>query len=99
MKRVYYLLALCFGAALFLVPELALAAGGKASALVVVADTRRVTSPFTIWILDTYNTNPFMLGIYCAVFVTVLGVSLGLFTDFLMKRTGLDLSSRKIVEH
>jgi hypothetical protein len=99
MKRVHNLLALLFGAVLFLVPELALAAGGKASALVVVADTRRVTSPFTIWILNTYNTDPFMLGIYCAVFVTILGVSLGLTTDFIMKRTGLDLTSRKIVEH
>jgi len=99
MNRVYYLLALCFGAALFLLPELALAAGGKADALVVVADTRRVTSPFTVWILDTYNTNPFMLGIWCAVFVTFLGVTLGLSTDFLMKRSGLDLTSRKIVEH
>ena len=77
MKRVYYLLVLCFGAVLFLVPELALAAGGPAAPLVVVADTRRVTSPFTIWILDTYNTNPFMLGIYCAAFVTILGVYAG----------------------
>jgi hypothetical protein len=99
MNRLSYVLALFFGAALFLVPELALAAGDKADALIVVADTRRVTSPFTIWILDTYNTNPFVLGIYCAVFVTILGVTLGLSTDFIMKRTGLDLTSRKIVEH
>lgn len=99
MNRVYYLLALCIGAALFLVPELALAAGGKASALVVVADTRRVSSPFTKWILDTYNTNPFMLGVWCTVFTSALGATLGLTTDLLMRQTGLDLTSRKIVEH
>ena len=99
MKKLYYLLALCFGAVLFLFPELVLAGGPKASALVVVADTRRVSSPFTIWILDTYNTNPMLLGLYCALFVAILGCTLGFIADFIMKRTGLDLTSRKIVEH
>jgi hypothetical protein len=99
MNRLSYLLALFFGAALLLLPDLALAAGDKAEALIVVADTRRVTSSFTIWILDTYNTNPFMLGIWCTVFTSLLGGTLGFVTDFLMKRTGLDLTSRKIVEH
>jgi hypothetical protein len=99
MTRAYYLLALFCGAALFLLPDLVLAAGPKAEALIVVADTRRVSSPFTLWILDTYNTNPFMLGIWCSVFTTCLGVTLGLITDVLMRHTGLDLTSRKIVEH
>jgi hypothetical protein len=99
MSRPYYLLVLLGSAVLFLLPDLALAAGGKAEALIVVADTRRVSSPFTVWVLNTYNTDPFMLGVWCTVFTTALGATLGFTTDFLMKRTGLDLTSRKIVEH
>lgn len=99
MSRTCYLLALVCGAVLLLLPDLAMAAGPKAEALIVVADTRRVSSPFTLWILDTYNSDPFMLGIWCSVFTTGLGVTLGLITDQLMRHTGLDLTSRKIIEH
>ncbi len=99
MKKLYYLLALCCGAALFLLPDLVMAGGPKAQALIVVADTRRVSSPFTLWILNTYNTDPFMIGVLCAVFVAILGSTLGFIADFIMKHTGLDLTSRKIVEH
>ena len=35
----------------------------------------------------------------CTVFTAFLGVSLGFITDRIMKHTGLDLTSRKIVEH
>jgi hypothetical protein len=49
--------------------------------------------------VDVYNTNPFMFGIYCIILTAALGGGLGLITDFFMKRTGIDLTSRKIVEH
>jgi hypothetical protein len=86
--------------AYLLVPELVLAAGGGGEGmLIVVADTRRVQSAYTIFFLDLYNTWPLGFGILCVVITAGLGGGLGLFTDFLMKRTGLDLTSRKIVEH
>ena len=99
MSRPYYLLALVCGAVLLLLPDLVLAAGPKAEALIVVADTRRVSWPFTVWVLNTYNTDPFMLGVWCSVFTAGLGVTFGLTTDFLMKHTGIDLTHRTIVEH
>jgi len=99
MKALRYLITafLSFGA--LLVPNLALAAGGKADLLIHVADTRVVNSTYTLFFLELYNRDPFMFGVWCSIITAGLGVSLGLITDFLMKRTGLDLSKRTIVEH
>ncbi|MEW6347843.1 MAG: DVU0150 family protein [Thermodesulfobacteriota bacterium] len=99
MKSIYGRVTAFLVAAYVLIPELVLAAGGKADMLINVADTRRVQSPYTKFFLDTYNTDPFMFGVYCAIMTAFLGVALGLITDFFMKRTGIDLSHRKIVEH
>jgi hypothetical protein len=83
-----------------LVPELVLAAGGgKVEMLVVVADTRMVQSPITTFFLDVYNTNPTLFGVLCVVLTAVFGCTLGFAADFIMGRTGLDLTSRKLVEH
>jgi hypothetical protein len=49
--------------------------------------------------VDVYNTNPFMFGTWCVIITGILGCGLGVITDFIMKRTGIDLTSRKIVEH
>lgn len=99
MSAIRYLILafLSFGA--LLVPDLVLAAGGKAEMLIVVADDRVVQSEITKFFLNQYNTDPFMFGVYCTIMTAVMGVSLGLLTDFLMKRTGIDLSKRTIVEH
>lgn len=99
MRKLYYKLAGFLAAAAVLFPEIALAAGGKAEMLVVVADTRRVSWGPTKWFLDLYNTDPTMFGVVCVVITAALGCSLGLITDAFMKRTGIDLTSRKIVEH
>ncbi len=99
MKALYVRLIALVAAGYVLIPELALAAGGKAEALINVADTRRVQSAYTKFFLDSYNTDPFMFGIYCTIITLVLGCGLGLFTDQIMKRTGIDLSHRTIVEH
>lgn len=81
-----------------LLPSLVLAAGGKASNLVVVADTRRVTGMMK-YFSDLYNTNIWLFAVWAVVLTVVLGGALGFLMDFIMERTGLDLKSRKIVEH
>jgi len=82
-----------------LLPEILWAAGGKAEMLVVVADTRHVSSGMNLYLLDLYNTNPMGFGLLCVIVTALLGSSLGFFTDLLMKQTGIDLKSRKLIEH
>ena len=99
MKRIYRMWPAFVSLALLLVPELVMAAGGKAEMLIVVADNRTIESNWQKFWVDAYNTDPFMFGLYCTIFTGFLGVTLGFITDQIMKRTGLDLTSRKIVEH
>ena len=100
MKKVSVAI-MAFGAAACLVmPDLVMAAGGgNVDMLVVVADTRVVQSPITLYFLDLYNTNPLGFGILCVILTAALGCSLGLTADFFMARSGLDLTSRKLIEH
>jgi hypothetical protein len=99
MTKACYRMLAFFGAAFLLVPNVLLAAAEKADMLIHVADSRRVTWSVSRYFLDVYNTNPFMFGVWCVIIVLILGGGLGLLTDFCMKRTGIDLTSRKIVEH
>ncbi|MDD3473506.1 MAG: hypothetical protein PHS86_12045 [Syntrophaceae bacterium] len=82
-----------------LLPDIVQAAGGPAEMLVVVADSRRVQGGIVRYFVDSYNTNPLWFGIECTVITAAMGVTFGLATDFVMKRIGIDLTSRKIVEH
>ncbi len=79
--------------------KLALAAGGKASELVVVADTRVLDSGAMLYFADLYNTNILLFAVWAVVLTAGYGCFLGFTMDKLMGLTGLDLSSRKIVEH
>jgi ABC-type Fe3+ transport system permease subunit len=81
-----------------LLPSWALAGGGKATNIVVVADTRRVTG-FLKYLSNLYNTDVWMFAIWAVVLTVVVGCTLGFLMDFVMERTGLDLRSRKIIEH
>ncbi len=81
-----------------MVPGWVLAAGEKAVDIVVVADTRRVTGIMR-YFSDLYNTNILMFAVWAVVLTVVMGCTLGFLMDFIMERTGLDLHSRKIVEH
>ncbi len=81
------------------IPAMAFAAGPKASALVVVADTRRVTGAVEKYFANLYNTNILLFAVWAVVLTALWGVILGVTMDFVMSRTGLDLKSRKIVEH
>jgi phage shock protein PspC (stress-responsive transcriptional regulator) len=80
------------------IPGLAWASGGAATNLVVVADTRRV-SGILQYIANVYNTDPWLFAVWAVVITAVWGAILGLLMDFIMERTGLDLRSRKIIEH
>ena len=82
-----------------IVPSLGWAAGEKASQLVVVADTRVISNGFVKYIADLYNTNTLLFAVWAVVLTAVYGGFLGFLIDFIMSRTGLDLKSRKIVEH
>jgi hypothetical protein len=99
MRRIYYSLLTFLAMVCLLLPDLVLAAGGKASMLIHVADDRTVQWGFSKFFLHLYNTDPFMFGVWCTVITAVLGGGLGLITDQIMKHTGIDLTSRKLVEH
>lgn len=90
--------SLCMMAYLVL-PAMAMAAGGGgASELVVVADTRRISGVMK-YFANLYNTNILLFAVWAVVLTAAYGCFLGLVMDFFMSRTGLDLKSRKIVEH
>lgn len=88
----------------FMLPSVAMASGDKAGDLVVVADTRVIPDTgyyhtYIKYLADAYNSNIVVFAIWCTVLTAVYGAFLGFLMDFLMSRTGLDLTSRKIVEH
>ena len=90
---------LCCCAGIYLcIPNLARASGEAATNLVVVADTRRVSGVLK-YIADTYNTDPWLFAVWAVVITAVWGAILGFLMDFIMERSGLDLKSRKILEH
>ncbi|MFZ5584383.1 MAG: DVU0150 family protein [Thermodesulfobacteriota bacterium] len=85
-------------AILAMLPGWAWAAGEKAADLVVVADTRAL-SGWNLYFATLYNEDMWLFAIWAVVLTTAMGMALGLIMDFIMKRTGIDLTSRKIVEH
>ncbi|MFK4764336.1 DVU0150 family protein [Desulfobaculum sp. SPO524] len=77
----------------------AIAGGGAANDLVVVADTRVISSDILRYFADLYNTNILLFAIWAVVLTAAMGCILGFIMDRVMQHTGIDLSSRKIVEH
>jgi hypothetical protein len=83
----------------FLLPGLAWGAGGgEATNLVVVADTRRVSGVLR-YFADLYNMEPYLFAAWAVVLTALYGGFLGFLMDWIMSRSGLDLRSRKIIEH
>jgi len=85
-------------------PDAVMAAGGKASDLIVVADTRVLTgdsfyAAFMKYMADAYNTNMVIFATWCTILTAAYGAFLGFLMDWLMAKTGLDLKNRKILEH
>lgn len=100
MKRGIAASLVFFTILIILGPGLAWAAGGgEVSEIVVVADTRVVKNGVLKYFADTYNSNLVVFAIWCVVLTAVYGAILGVVMDLIMSRTGLDLKSRKIVEH
>ncbi|MCB2227065.1 MAG: hypothetical protein KQH53_10345 [Desulfarculaceae bacterium] len=82
-----------------LTPAWAWAAGGKATDLVVVADTRALDG-FNWYLATLYNQDMWLFATWAVVLTSVLGVGLGLIMDVIMSRIGLDLGkSAGHVEH
>jgi hypothetical protein len=71
---------------------------GGATNLVVVADTRRVSGVLH-YIANLYNTDPWMFAAWATFLTALWGAILGFLMDKLISLSGLDLRSRKIVEH
>jgi len=83
----------------FALPGIAAAAGGgKASPIVIVADTRNL-SGIRGWWATLYNESHLYFAILTVVLIPIIGVIFGVIADFIMKRTGIDLKSRELAEH
>ena len=99
MKRMKLKVAGILTACWALVPSILWAAGGPASELVVVADTRMLDSGIMKYFSDLYNHDMLTFAIWAVVLTAGYGAFLGYFMDKIMAHTGLDLKSRKIIEH
>lgn len=75
-----------------------LAAAGKAEPIVFVADSRRYQG-WQAWFTNLYNESLFLFTVVTLVTIPAIGVALGLLTDFLMARAGINLRSRAVAEH
>lgn len=93
-KKLVYLL----GLGLLLIPELVRASGEAADLIVIVADTRRL-SGWEAWWANLYNESHAYFTAVTVITIPIVGLILGLIADFIMKRIGIDLSSRELSEH
>jgi hypothetical protein len=85
-------------AAMLMMPDVVLAAGEKASLLVIVADTRKL-SGWEAWFANLYNESHLYFTLVTVVTIPIVGVLLGLLADLVMTRIGIDLKSRELSEH
>lgn len=93
--------ALVIGTAslIFMLPALAMAAGGgKIDVMVIVADTRGLPA-FEAWWANLYNESHFYFTVVTVILIPIIGVVFGTIADFFMKMLGLDLEHREIAEH
>ena len=74
-----------------------LAAAEKASAVVIVADSRHLTG-IRAWWANLYNESHMNFTLLTIVMVPIAGVILGSVADFLIGRLGIDLKSRVLRE-
>ncbi len=81
-----------------LMPDLVLASGEKAEAVVIVSDTRRLTGLLGWW-GSLYNESHLYFMLLTVVLVPIIGVMFGTIADVIMKWIGLDLTSRELAEH
>jgi hypothetical protein len=82
----------------FFWPSLLWAAGEKAEAIVIVADTRKLSGMMAWW-GNLYNESHVYFMLLTVVLIPIIGVLFGLIADFVMARIGIDLKSRELAEH
>jgi hypothetical protein len=78
--------------------QAALAAGDKASPIVIVADTRGL-SGWAQWWANLYNESHLYFTLVTVITIPVVGLIFGILADLLMSLIGLDLRSRELSEH
>ena len=98
MNKLWTKLTGLAAAAALVVPDAVLAAGEKASLLVIVADTRKL-SGWEAWFANLYNESHLYFTIVTVVAIPIIGVLLGLIADLVMTNIGIDLKSRELSEH
>ena len=99
MKKMRKLMTWLAGCALMLaaMPGLALAAGGSATAVVLVADTRKLDG-ILYWWAEMYNESHFFFAILTMLIIPVVGCVLGWLADLVMSHIGIDLKNRELAE-
>jgi len=70
----------------------------KASAMVIVADSRHLTG-LTAWWVNLYNESHLYFALLTVVTIPLGGAILGGIADLLMGRIGIDLKSRALREN
>lgn len=84
--------------AMLLLPEIAGASGPAAAPIVIVADTRKLTG-IEAWWAGLYNESHIYFTILTYICMLVVGLTLAGMADLIMKRVGIDLTSRDLAEH
>lgn len=97
MKKLHTLWTALVGFVLFL-PVTALAAGGSAAPIVIVADTRRLDG-FMLWWAQMYNDSHLYFTILTILIIPVTGCLFGFLADIVMGHIGIDLKNRELAEH
>jgi len=98
MYKLWIKLSGIMAIALTVIPDVVMAAGEKASLLVIVADTRKLTG-WEAWFANLYNESHIYFTIVTVIAIPIIGVILGLLADLIMSRVGIDLKSRELSEH
>ena len=98
MKKCKGLFFTVLAACLTLVPGLASAAGGGASLIILVADTRKLDG-IQKWWANVYNESHMEFTILTCVLIPVVGCILGLLADRCLHWIGIDLTKRELAEH
>ena len=98
MRKLWIRLTGIMAMALMVLPDVVMAAGEKASLLVIVADTRKL-SGWEAWFANLYNESHIYFTIVTVIAIPIIGVILGLLADLVMSHIGIDLKSRELSEH
>jgi ABC-type phosphate/phosphonate transport system permease subunit len=100
LKRAYLWIVTSF---LIFLPQITLAADvakkklSKKAPIIWVADTRNATG-FWGWTTSMYNENIYLYGLLTIILMAIWGVILGAIMDFIMMRSGIELTKRELRE-